>query len=163
MSPKVPFVKQEIAWVSIIPQLLFLSFLSYLFFLLGNDKPLLFGGFTYLLFSYGLKNAIPLSHRSGIALIKRGKYQEAIPYFQKSVDFFTKYAWIDQYRYLTLLLSSKRTMREVSLCNTAFCMLHSKRVAEAKAVYEEVLKEYPNNTVANAALNTINAVSQSLV
>ena len=149
--------------MSVIPQLLFLFLLSYLFFLFGNEKPLLFGGFTYLLFSNGLKNAIPLSHRKGIALIKSGKYQEAIPYFQKSVDFFTKYAWVDKYRYITLLLSSKRTMREVSLCNMAFCMLHSKRVTEAKSVYEDVLKQYPNNAVANAALNTINAVSQSLL
>ena len=152
MASKVPFVKNEINWMAVIIKLSFLIVLNLLFYFIDKKAFFVEAVFVYVMISYSLRIlVVPKEHRTGINLIRNEKFEEAIPYFQKCVDFFTKYAWVDKYRVITMFISSKRTFREISLCNEAFCMLQSKRVDEAKKNYEEVLTEYPENTIARSA------------
>jgi tetratricopeptide (TPR) repeat protein len=167
MTSKVPFLKSEISKIAVIIQLLFFISLNVLFYFINKTffdvKALsvyLQSAAVYFSISYSLRRLlVPKAHREGIALIKEENFEAAIPCFQKCVDFFTRHAWIDKYRAMTMFVSSKRTFREISLCNMAFCMLQSQKVNEAKRIYDEVLIEYPENTIARSAINTINSLT----
>jgi tetratricopeptide (TPR) repeat protein len=158
MAANISFVKTQYAYISIIPRLLVFAVLCLLFYPLDKHIFFILAIVVYYCLYIELNILIPTDHRKGIQLIKKGKFEEAIPCFQKSADYFTKYAWIDKYRYLTLLLSSKRTMWEISMCNEAWCLLQIKKIDEAKRIYEKVLDKYPKNAVANTSIMTINSI-----
>ncbi len=160
MASNIPTVRQA-AWISIIPQLLIMGLLVYTFYVLGLKEPILYSALTYLILSFGLRNIIACSHRSGMRLVKQQKFEEAISYFEDSVDFFTKYHWLDKYRYLTLLSSSKMSYKEMGLCNIAFCHSQTGNGQKSKEYYEKTLKEFPENGLARAGLNMINSVERN--
>jgi tetratricopeptide (TPR) repeat protein len=150
----VPFVRGRVVWFYIIPQLILIFLLCWIFSLYTDDTfTFLFGLVSYWLIIFSLRNLVAKSHRKGIALLKKNNFEQAIVYFQKSVNFFEKNPWVDKYRYLTLLSASRMTYREMGLCNIAFSLSQSGRAAEAKEIYIQVLKQYPENGIATAALN----------
>lgn len=85
-------------------------------------------------------------------------FETAIVHFKESVDYFTRNSWVDQYRVITILSSSKMSYREMALCNIAFCYAQTGQAEKAKALYEEILEEYPDG-IAHYALNSINTFS----
>ena len=91
-------------------------------------------------------------------LVHKKEFQNAIPYFHKSYDFFNKHSWIDKYRYVTLLSSSKMCYREMALNNIAFCYSQIGEGDKAVEYYSQTLEEYPDNEMAKAALNFISSV-----
>ena len=148
---------RPVAWIALIPQFLFMGLLISGYYLAGAKEFSLYGTFTYLVISYSSRHFILKDHRQGIALNKQEHFLEAIPYFQKSYDFFLKYAWIDQYRYLTLLTPAKFSYKEMALINIAFCYVQVKEDDMAKVYYNRVLAEYPGNEMAKAALDFLNS------
>ncbi|MGV8947705.1 MAG: tetratricopeptide repeat protein [Lutibacter sp.] len=156
MASNVPTIKQ-IAWISVVPQLILMGILVYLYFLFGIKEPLIFGALTYLILSFGLRNFVAKDHRQGMKLVNQHKYEEAIFFFEKSVEYFTRNSWIDKYRFLTLLSSSKLTYKEMGLCNIAFCYSQINNGQKAKEYYELTLKEFPKNGLAIAGLNMLNS------
>ena len=160
MASNVPIVRQ-IAWLSTIPHILIIGLLIYIYRFLGSTQPIIWGALTMLLLSFGLKALIVKQHLQGIDLVKQQKFAEAIPYFERSVAYFSKNAWIDKYRFLTLLSSSKMGYREMGLCNIAFCYGQIGNGAKAKTVYQQVLNEYPDNGLAGLALNMLNSVDKN--
>ena len=154
---KVPLVR-EIGWLSIIPQLLFMGLLIFLYYPLGIKECLLFGGLTYLVISYTIKGIFTINHRRGIKNCHEQNYIEAIQFFQKSCDFFEKHKWVDKYRYITLLSSSKYCYREMALGNIAFCYGQIGEAEKAEYYYNTLLQEFPNNNLAITALNFINTI-----
>lgn len=156
MSSTVPIVRQA-AWPSAIPQLIIMGLLILLWYGLAIGNPVVNGALTYLVISFCLRTFIPGDHRRGMKLVKQEKYQEAIPYFEKSYDFFKKHHWLDKYRYITLLSSSKMTYSEMALVNIAFCYGQIGDGINSKAFYERTLKEFPHNGMAKAALNMLNS------
>ena len=159
MASKIPFIKSEVTWISVLLRLSVFLLLSGLFYLVDKEWFIYYAFATYILLSFLLQIFIPTDHNKGIKLIKQEKFEEAIPHFKNSVDFFTKHSWIDKYRSITLLISSRRSFREISLCNLAYCLTQVKRVEEARKMYEDVLIEYPNNIVAKAVLKTFDLLS----
>jgi tetratricopeptide (TPR) repeat protein len=157
MASKVPIVRQ-IAWSSLFTQILLLGFFIYIYYLLDIEFPFVFGALTYLILSYGLRNLSTGSHQKGMKLVKQGNFTDAIPYFEKSVDYFSKNAWVDKYRFLTMLSSSKMSYREMGLCNIAFCHSQTGNGIEAKKFYQLVLEDYPENILATSALNLFNSL-----
>ena len=157
MASKAPIVSQ-IAWFSAFPQILLLGLFIFIYYLLGVRFFLLFGALTYLALSYGLKSFIINDHQKGIKLVKRGNFIDAIPYFEKSVKFFSENSWLDKYRYLTMLSSSKMGYREMGLCNIAFCYSQTNKGLEAKELYRVILKEYPENILANATIKMLDSL-----
>jgi len=160
MSSKVPFVKQETVWLALVPRILFIGILSMVYHQWDRKNYLVFGFITYLIIWYGLRTmAFPKEVHKSIGLIKEEKFDEAIPYIERSIEFYNKHSWIDKYRFLLMVSSSKRGIRESSICNLGFCLLQIGDVKAAKEVYEDVLRQYPENTVAKIQLRTINALT----
>lgn len=161
MASNVPTVKQ-IAWISLIPQLLFMGLIIYGYHFLELGDPFFYGALTYLILSFGLRNLVAKDHRQGIKLVKQQQFEMAIPHFENSVTFFTKNNWIDKYRFLTLLSSSKMTYKEMGLCNIAFCYSQTNNGQKAIEYYEQTLKEFPENGLAIAGLKMLNSFGQKV-
>ena len=150
---------KQIGWLSIIPQLVLIAFIIFFLSLLKISHPFLYGAIIYLLLSYTLRNSIPYSHRKGISLTKRKKFQKAIPYFEKSYNFFNKYSWIDKYRYIILLSSSRISYKEMALINIAFSYSQINEGKKAILYYERTLKEFPDSEIARTSLNMITSLN----
>ena len=157
MASKVPTVRQ-IAWISIIPQIFFMGFVILVYYKFELEEPILYGTLTYLVISLCLRNLIAKSHRQGMKHVKQQQFSDAIPFFEASVDFFTRNQWIDKFRFITLLSSSKMTYKEMGLCNIAFCYGQIGNGVKAKEYYEMTLREFPNNVMALTALKLISSV-----
>lgn len=157
MASNVPTVKQ-VAWISLVPQLIVMGLIIYIFNLSQFEDPFLYGALTYLGLSFFLRNFIAKDHREGMRLVKKENFQEAIEKFERSVAFFAKNKWIDRYRFLTLLSSSKMTYKEMGLCNIAFCYSQTNQGEKAKAYYERALKEFPKNGLAIAGLRMLKSI-----
>jgi tetratricopeptide (TPR) repeat protein len=109
----------------------------------------------YLLLLFLLRRAIPKHHRRGMALLRRERFAEAIPEFRRSYDFFTKHRWLDRWRAITMLSSSRIAYREMALLNVAFCLSQIGRRDDACAEYARVLSEFPESKIAQAALRML--------
>lgn len=157
MASNVPTIRQ-LSWLFVVPQLIVIGLLIFLYHLADVDEPFIFGALTYSLLAFGLRNLIAKDHRQGMRFVKQQKFADAIPYFEKSVDYFTKNNWVDKYRYLTVLSSSKMTYKEMGLCNIAFCYSQTGNGQKAKEYYEQALKEFPENGLALAALNMLKSM-----
>jgi tetratricopeptide (TPR) repeat protein len=159
MASKVPITKQ-IAWWSLVPHILIIVLFVYVFDKLDledTNEPI-YAALTYFALAYLPRVLIASDHRKGMKLVKQEKFDEAIPHFQRSVDFFTRHAWIDKWRFLVLLSSSKMCYREMALCNIAFCLTQTGKGSEAKKMYEDILKEYPQNIIATTALRMVTSM-----
>jgi tetratricopeptide (TPR) repeat protein len=156
MASNPPVIKQ-VAWISLIPQIAFMLILIAVYNRFGFEDAGLYGALTYLSLSMGLRYFIPKNHREGIKLTKNNQFEKAISEYEKSYDFFTNNEWIDKYRYITLLSSSKMNYREMALCNIAFCYSQIGNGTKAIAFYKKTLEEFPENGLAHSALKMLNS------
>lgn len=156
MSSGKPIVRQ-IAGLSVFPQFLVMGILIVVFSLLVKPfKLALFLAMTaYLVTAFILRCCVPYNHRKGILLYKQGNYVQAIEEFEKSYIFFCRHHWIDKYRYLTLLSSSKASYTEMALLNIAFCYAQSNNAELSKEYYKKVIELFPDSEMAKSALNMI--------
>ncbi len=159
MASNLPTARQ-VDWISLIPHLAVLGLLMFAYFIGDSKEYIIYGALTYLVLSYGLRNFIPIDHKLGMRLVHKKEFENAIAYFHKSYDFFTKNSWLDKYRYITLLSSSKMCYREMALNNIAFCYSQIGEGDKAIGYYNQTLEEYPDNEMAKAALNFINSVDR---
>jgi tetratricopeptide (TPR) repeat protein len=157
MSIKTPMA-HSVAWISMLPQILLIFVLMFIFYLIGFKEYITIGIVVYLCILFLLRNFLAMDHRKAIRLMKRRKFEEAIPFFEKSIRFFTENSWVDKFRYITLLSSSKIGYREMGLCNIAFCYGQIGNGQKAIECYEAILKEFPKNGLSISALNMFNAV-----
>lgn len=151
MASKSPIVKQ-IAWLSLIPQLVIIVCVIAFARLLGFRNFVLAGAIIYLAVSFALRFGIPFHHRKGVAFFKKGLFKEAIPFFEKSYAFFRRNEWIDKYRYIILLSSSRISYTEMALLNIAYCYGQSGDGKKSVEYYEKTLSEFPNSEMAKASL-----------
>ncbi len=154
MASNVPTIRQ-ISWISVIPQIAFMLILIFIYHKLNLKDPPLFGAITYLTLSMSLRNLVPKSHREGLKLTKEHKFENAISKFEKSYEFFTENNWIDKYRFITLLSSSKMSYREMALCNIAFCYSQIGNGQKSIEYYKKTLKEFPENGLAQTGLKML--------
>ncbi|QRR02483.1 tetratricopeptide repeat protein [Dyadobacter sandarakinus] len=152
-----PIVRQT-AWISLLPQLGFMGFLMLLYYAAGTDQFIIFGAGTYLVISRSLRFFLLKHHRQAVALVKAGDFRAAISGFQSSYNFLNKYPWIDRYRYLTLLSSSRPSYKEMALNNIAFSYSQIGEGEKAILYYNQMLAEYPESELAKAALNFISSI-----
>lgn len=159
MSSKIPVVRQ-IAWMALVPQLIFMGLLILGFYLLRSSTPFIYGTITYLAISNGLRTFIPRHHLQGMKLVKAQKFAAAIPFFEKSYAFFSRNVWVDQYRFLTMLSASGMSYREMALCNIGFCYSQIGEGKKAIDYYTRTLEVFPENGLAQAALRMLGAAEQ---
>ncbi len=160
MASGKPIVRQ-VAWLSLMPQMLVLAVLIAVFTALEIEEPVIISVFVYLIYSIGSRYLISISHRKGISAFKQGDYTSALQNFEESYKFFQKYRWIDKWRFLILLSSSKISYREMALLNIAFCYSQLGEGVKSKQSYEKVLIHFPDSQMAVAALNMIDAVAKN--
>lgn len=161
MASSQPIIRQ-IAWMSLLPQMVLMSFMCLAAYAITPDNFLISGVLAYLLLSFCLRNIIALHQRAGIRLFKRQQYKEAIPLFEKSYDFFSRNRWIDDWRFITLLSSSRISYREMALLNIAFCNTQIGDGIAARKTYEKVLSEFPTSGIAQAALRLMDAAKENI-
>lgn len=151
---KIPVVRQT-NWIAVIPQLIFMGILIYIFYVLNINEPIIWGCLTYLFFLFGSRLILAKDHNKGMKLSKEQNFSEAIKYYKKSAEFFMKNNWIDKYRFITLFSASKMSYREMDLNNIAFCYSQIGNGTKAKEYYEKTLTEFPNSILAKSALKMI--------
>ncbi len=156
MASSVPILRQ-VSWLSLVPQAALWGGFAAGAHALGADNPVLVGAAFLLLLSFVLRRVIPRHHRAGVALFKRERFEEAIPHFEQSYRFFEKHRWLDRFRAVTMLSSSRISYREMSLLNLAFCLAQSGQKARALVEYQRALSEFPDSKVAQMAIRMIDA------
>ncbi len=161
MASNVPTIRQ-ISWLSFIFQLILVVLMTYLYHLASVDEAFIFGALTYSIVAFLFRNLIAKRHRQGMKLVRKQKFEEALPYFEKSVEYFSENRWVDKYRFLTLLTSSRMSYKEMGLCNIAFCYRQIGNGQKAKEYYEQVLKEFPENGLALVGLNMLKSMDNKV-
>ena len=161
MASKQPIVKQ-IAWVSMVPQLIILSIFILLASLTGTQTPAIIGALAYIGMSRILKRTVAQHHHNGIALLKKEEFGQALEKFQESYDFFSHHKWIDDWRYVTLLSSSKVTYREMALLNVAYCYAHLGEGDRSRVFYEKTLAQFPDSAMAMTAIKMLDSAKSSI-
>ncbi|KIC90670.1 tetratricopeptide repeat protein [Flavihumibacter solisilvae] len=154
MASKAPVIRQ-IAWISIVPQLFILFLFVYGSYLIGISDFFQLGIVAYLVLSFVLRRLIPREHRLGMEQVKGKQYDSAISHFKSSYDHFTRYSWIDKYRFVTLLSSSSMCYREMALNNIAFCYGQINQGNESAYYYKKTIEEFPDNEIAKASLRLL--------
>lgn len=161
MASKVAFVKQETNWFALFPKLLIIGILCLCFYPVDKQNFFYVAFFAYFLLTLLAKWLFfPNVLYEGIKLIREAKFEEAIPFVQKTIEYYLKKPWLDKYRFWLLISSAKTSITESSKCNLAYCYLQTGQVKQAKKIYENVLLEYPAHINATNMLNTINLISK---
>jgi hypothetical protein len=160
MASSLPIVRQ-IAWLSLLPQIAILLLIIAIVHLLGGQEPLLVGAVAYLVVSFILRLTIARHHVRGMGLIRRERFTDAIPHFFNSYEFFTKYAWVDRWRAVTMLSSSRISYKEMGLLNAAFCLAQTGERERSIQEYKRVLAEFPGSKMAETALRLMESQASS--
>lgn len=160
MSSGIPIVRQ-IAWISFVPHILVVVLLCSIWYQFDTNYHILGGSVLYVILSRLLKRFIAKDQQKGMVQVRKEKFAEAIPFFEKSYQFFTKHKWIDRFRYVTLLSSSRMTCREIALVNTAFCYSQIGEGEKARKYYERAHEEFPDSSIAKTTLNLFNSIEKA--
>ena len=108
MSSKVPFISKEIVWLSTVPRIVFLAVLCLAFYQLDRKYFFQFAFIVFLIVTFGLRRfAFPAAVRRSVALIRDANFADAIPHIERSIEFYSKHLWIDKYRFVLMVSSSK--------------------------------------------------------
>ena len=118
------------------------------------------GTLGYLAVSLFLRKAFTRHHSRGIRYCKRLEFDQAIPEFETSMQFFQEHEWVDRYRAITVFSVSEMTYREMAMVSLGFCHAQIGDGAAARGWYEQCLKEYPANVMAQSALRFFDSVGQ---
>ncbi|MFA0962497.1 tol-pal system YbgF family protein [Roseivirga sp. BDSF3-8] len=142
---------KNIAWLALIPQFCIFLLLAFAFNLAGVNDPGIYAFFTFLALSILLR-LIPGEHRKAVSAYHKGAYREAIAHFEKSYAFFSRHAWLDRTRYISLLSASKMAYREMALLNIAYSHGQLGNLSEMRKYVERTVKEFPKSKPARGAL-----------
>jgi hypothetical protein len=93
----------------------------------------------------------------GVSLFRQERFADALPHFQRSYEFFTRHRWLDDWRFLTMLSSSRISYREMALLNVAFCYSQTGDGQRSRQCYQQALQEFPDSRMAQAALRMFEA------
>ena len=151
MASNLPIFGQ-IAWKSLLLHFIILLGIIGIFSIAGVTEPFIFGFISYFILLLSLRRLVPRNHSRGISLIKRKKFKEALEEFKKSYDFFKRNKWIDKYRHIVMLSSSRISYTEMDLLNIAFCYGQLGDGKKAKEFYEKTLLEFPDSEIAKVSL-----------
>lgn len=153
-------VSKNISQYYLISQLFIALGMVGIFNIIGLSKALELGIVLYLGLGIILKILLSPSQRKGMKLVKQRRFKQAIPHFEKSYEFFSRYSWLDKYRWLFLLSASGSSYKEVALTNIAFCYGQTMEGKKMIQYYQQALNEFPDSGMARYTLNIIEA-SQS--
>ncbi|MEL6268739.1 MAG: hypothetical protein AAFR22_02930 [Chloroflexota bacterium] len=169
---QIPMLKREYSWWRVgVVGLVYAAFMFiaavftlYLAYPATQTELLLAGIVSYGMV-YSLRRLLPRmilrDHQRGIKQMQANHWKGALEAFEASVKFLRENRWLDQYRALTLLNSSKYSLLESDLNNIVACYLYMGDVQTAEAACKSVLNEFPQNPLAKASLHQIQAFKRS--
>lgn len=160
MASTTPILKQ-VSWLSLLPQIAIVVLLVQAAGRLGADNPFLAAAIVYLTALFSLRWLVAFHHRMGMRHFKKGNFEVAIQHFEKSYDFFHNHPWVDKYRYITLLSSTRASYREMALLNIAFSHSQIGNGRQAKDYYEKALAEFPDSEIAKSSLRMMAAARET--
>jgi len=151
MASGTPIFRQ-VSWLAAIPSLMILAVAAAMGQLMGGQN----GIYVALACCFGYamvaRSLVAREHRGGIRLVRRGRFSEAIPRFERSFAFFDRHRWLDDWRGLVLLSSSRASYREMAMLNSAFCYSQVGEGTRAAETYRRCLGLFPGSGMAEAAL-----------
>ena len=156
MASGTPVIRQ-INWIALAFQLCIFVALVFLFQALNVGAPSLSAIAAYLVLVYFLRFFLAKDHRYGMMFLKREDFESAILHFGNSYEYFQEKPWLDRFRAVFLLSSSRISYKEMALVNIAYCYSQLGNGAQAKTYYQQALREFPDSGIAKAGLNAINA------
>ena len=118
------------------------------------------GVMLYVLYSYGSRMVLTAAHRRGARLVREKKWQPALKAFEESYAFFTKFPWIDEYRFITMLTPTAISYREMALNNMGYVLVQSGDNRKAKQYYVTLLEKYPQSVLAESARKVLAAIDK---
>ncbi|MEM7184611.1 MAG: tetratricopeptide repeat protein [Spirochaetota bacterium] len=159
MSSSTPTIRQ-VNYLAVIPQIAILCIFILLYKILGFAFYLGMGSINYLLLSYLLRFLVPIEHNKGIVLIQKQNFPDAILHFEKSFAFFQEKPWLDKYRWLAMLSSSKISYAEIALVNIAFCYTQMGEGNKGEQYYQKTLQLFPESQIAQSGLRMLQSVQK---
>jgi len=154
MSP-VPIVR-PIVWRNALMNLAVLALFCIVGFLLNRQWGVVAGAMLFLITSLSLREILASHHRSAIRYCASQQWANAIEEYQKSLQFFAQYPWIDRYRGVTML-SSGLSYREMGLLGLGFCYGQLGKGDDALSTYRQCLNEFPVSQMAATALRLMDS------
>jgi len=143
----------------LIPQLLILSVFIVLASRTGTENPAIIGTLAYFSVLAILRRTVAVQHRKGIAHFRKEEFAPALQRFKQSYDYFCRHKWIDEWRYITLLSSSRISYRGMALLNIAYCYGQLEKGVEAKEFYQRTVREFPDSAMAKAAIEMMDSIT----
>ena len=112
---------RSFSWPATIPQLLALTAAVTIgWFATQSPSGAVWGSAVYLIYSFSFRKLIPRAHRRGVRLLQTQHFEDGIRAHEESYQFFTRHAWLDRYRSITMMSPSATSYREMALMNIAF-------------------------------------------
>ncbi len=152
-----PPVIHQISWPAVLLQLSVGAIVILISRWTWGTPGVAIGAGLYLAYSMVTRMLLTRSHRRGMATIRRREFSEAIPFFIQSLEFFDSHSWVDRYRAVVMMSPSAMTYREMALANIGFCYAQLGDGVEARRYYAECLNRFPNNGIAQAAMQILAA------
>ncbi len=160
MASKRPAIRQ-VSLNSIALQIFIIWAMMGLARLGGFNDPLVPIAIVYLCLFIGLRKMMPKNHRRGVAFLRAKEYEKAAREFDASYRFFERNIWLDRFRYLTLLSSSRISYREMALLNSAYCYALLGDGPKMKEYYEKTLQQFPDSEIAKISLQMFESARNS--
>ena len=156
------FLKNQKMGTALVIRLFFLVVLCGGFYLVDSSLFFIYAIMPFLLIPIVMRMILlPGTLYTGAKMLKKQRWEDAIPYLEQSAAYFAQREWIDRYRFYLLLSISSRSYVEICFCNHAYCLLQLGRVKESREMYMSVLNEYPENLIAKTQLNNMNLIAQA--
>lgn len=113
------------------------------------------GLYFYLFIILIFFRIIPRNHVRGVKYLNSNELKKAYDHFEKSLELFDNYKFIDKFGFIFLLNMSDYTYRECALLNQALICYKSEKEKEAKKLYEKVLIINSRNRIARKRIELI--------
>lgn len=154
-----------VSWKAVIPSFAVLALvIPAVWFLLPVrnfvDATLIAAG-VFIVYSFGSRYFIASANRRGLRAIGRQEYDEALEHFKESYAFFARHPWLDRYRSITLMSPSVWSYREIALMNILTVHVRKKDFDAAAEACRDVLREFPQNQVAQNTYEMLTATVAS--
>jgi len=151
-------VIRQMYWPALIPQAIAIGVLAFtLRICLRTLDPLaavLVASLAYVIVCRVVRASLARDHVRGMKALRAGRFDEAIPHFESSYTFWCSHRTLDGWRSL-YGIASYNPYRVMALLNAAFCCSQVGKRTKAIELYEQVLRESPNNTIATVSLRML--------
>lgn len=101
----------------------------------------------YYLLLVNTRRYLAPDHWKGIKALKKGDWEKASDFFNRSLIYFENRPYLDRFRCILLMSLSKYSYREMDWINLAFAHGRTGNLDKAMDVYQQALGEFPGNPV----------------